>query len=490
MSMGESMIAVIDGTAVRTGLFLDGEWVAAGAGGTFGVFDPATEEHLADVASATPEDAIRALDAASRAQKEWGRTPPRERAELLRRAFALIEERREQFAAVLTAEMGKPVTESLGEVAYGNEFMRWFSEQAAHVNGGFGQNPSGQTNIVVSREPVGPSLLITPWNFPLAMGTRKVGAALAAGCTVIIKPAALTPLTMALFVQALSDAGVPPGVVGLLPSERAGAISSALMADARLRKVSFTGSTAVGSILLRQAAEHVQRSSMELGGNGPLVVLGDADVDAAVEGALIAKFRNGGQSCVAANRIIVHRDLAERFTDAFVERVRALRLGDGREEGVDIGPMIDRAQRDRVAELVDGAVAQGATVRVGGAVPARTGSFYPPTVLTGVSPESTICNEEIFGPVATVTVAASDEEALRLANDTPYGLVAFVFSQGIERALWAAGELEAGMVGINRGLVSDAAAPFGGIKASGLGREGGDAGIEEYLETKYVAIGK
>ncbi|WP_240423325.1 NAD-dependent succinate-semialdehyde dehydrogenase [Leucobacter sp. wl10] len=488
--MNDLSSVAVDGTAVRTGLFIDGEWQPSASGATFPVYDPATERLIAEVAAANADDARRALDAAHRAQKSWRKTSPRERAELLRRTFEIIQSRSDEFAAVLTAEMGKPLGESLGEVAYGNEFMRWFSEQAAHVEGTFGQNPAGQTNIIVTREPVGPSLMITPWNFPLAMGTRKVGAALAAGCPVIIKPAALTPLTMALFVEALEEAGVPAGVVNLIPSDRASVISSSLMSDARLRKVSFTGSTGVGSTLLAQAAEHVQNSSMELGGNGPFVVLSDADVEAAVEGAITAKFRNGGQSCVAANRIIVHRDVAERFTEAFVQRVEALRMGDGRGDGTDVGPVIDGKQRDRIATLVDDAVAGGATVRVGGFVPAGAGSFYPPTVLTGVDPGSEISREEIFGPVATIAVADSDEQAIEMANDTPFGLVAFVFSQGLDRAFWAAGELEAGMIGVNRGLVSDAAAPFGGIKASGLGREGGAFGIEEYLETKYVALNR
>ena len=488
--MNDKSTAEVEGTVVRTGLYIDGAWVSAASGATFGVYDPATEQLLADVAAADAADAQRALDAAHRAQKSWRKTSPRERAELLRRTYDIIQARKDEFAAVLTAEMGKPLGESLGEVAYGNEFMRWFSEQAAHIEGTFAQNPAGQTNIVVTHEPVGPSLMITPWNFPLAMGTRKVGAALAAGCTVVIKPAALTPLTMALFVEALEEAGVPAGVVNLIPSDQAGAISSSLMADSRLRKVSFTGSTGVGSILLAQAAENVQNSSMELGGNGPFVVLSDADVAAAVDGAIVAKFRNGGQSCVAANRIIVHRDVADAFTEAFVQRVEGLRLGDGRGEGTDVGPVIDGKQRDRIAQLVERAVQGGATVRVGGYVPDRVGSFYPPTVLTDVDPASEIAREEIFGPIATITVADTDEQAIELANDTPFGLVAFVFSQGLDKAFWAAEELEAGMVGVNRGLVSDAAAPFGGIKASGLGREGGAFGIYEYLETKYVALNR
>lgn len=480
--------AIIDGVHVQTGLFINGEWVSAASGGTFDVFDPATDQKLAEVAAASAEDAMRALDAAHAAQRSWGKTSTRERADILRRTFEIVANRASEFAAVLTAEMGKPLGESLGEVGYGNEFMRWFSEQAAHIEGTFAQNPAGQTNIVVTHEPVGPSLMITPWNFPLAMGTRKVGAALAAGCTVVIKPAALTPLTMALFVEALTEAGVPAGVVNLVPSDRASAISSKLMADQRLRKVSFTGSTTVGSVLLAQAAQHVQNTSMELGGNGPFVILSDADVNEAVEGALVAKFRNGGQSCVAANRIIVHKDLAEVFTQAFVARVGELRMGDGREAGVSVGPVVDHAQRDRIAALVDGAVAQGATLLAGGVVPAGKGSFYPPTVLANVSNDHEIFHEEIFGPVATIAVAENDEQAIEMANETPFGLVAFVYSQGLDRSFWAAGELQAGMVGVNRGLVSDAAAPFGGIKASGLGREGGAHGIYEYLETKYIAI--
>lgn len=479
---------LVSDVAVPHGLFIDGDWRASSTGARFDVENPATGRSIASVADASSEDALDALASASGAQEEWARTSPRHRAEILRRAFTLIQERRNEFAAVITAEMGKPLAESLGEVDYGSEFFRWFSEQATQVHGDFGSNPAGGFRVITTKVPVGPSLLITPWNFPLAMGTRKIGAALAAGCTVILKPAAQTPLTAALLVEVLVEAGVPRGVVNFIPTMDAAAQSRTLMADARLRKVSFTGSTAVGSILLHQAADNVLRTSMELGGNGPFVVLEDADIEAAVNGAMLAKFRNGGQSCVAANRFIVHTSVAERFTEGLAVRTRELVMGDGTGGDVTVGPLIDQRQRARVNELVEDAISAGARVVCGARIPEVDGYFYEPTVLADVPATARITREEIFGPVATVTVARDDEEAIALANDTPFGLAAFLYTKDVKRTFRVAERLEAGMIGINRGLVSEAGAPFGGIKASGLGREGGQLGIEEYLETKYFAL--
>ncbi len=478
----------VAGVSVPTGLFINGAWRKSSSGARFTVEDPATGQTIASVADADPSDALDALASAAGAQQAWGHTSPRQRAEILRTAFDLLQARRAEFASVLTAEMGKPLSESLGEVSYGAEFFRWFAEQCAHVHGDYGPAPSGDFRIVTTKLPVGPCLLITPWNFPLAMGTRKIGAALAAGCTLVLKPAAQTPLTAALLVQVLLQAGVPDGVVNLVPTTDAAAQSLTLMADARLRKVSFTGSTAVGSTLLHQAADRVLRSSMELGGNGPFIVLEDADVDEAVEGAMLAKFRNGGQSCVAANRFIVHTAVAERFTNALALRTAELTVGPGSVDGVNIGPLIDARQRDKVHRLVTEASAAGARVLCGGAPVPGDGYFYAPTVLADVPATARLNHEEIFGPVAPVTVARNDEEAVALANDTPFGLAAFLYTRDVTRAIDVSERLEAGMIGINRGLVSEAGAPFGGIKASGLGREGGHVGIEEYLETKYLAL--
>lgn len=486
-SASETAVA---GVAVPTGLFIAGEWRESRSQAHFDVHDPATGAVIAGVADATASDALDALDAAAAVQAQWGATSPRARAEILRRAFDLIQANRDAIAAVTTAEMGRPIDQSLGEVDYGAEFFRWFAEQAAHLHGEFGPAPSGQFDIVTTKVPVGPSLLITPWNFPLAMGTRKIGAALAAGCTVIIKPAAQTPLTMALLVRLLTEAGVPDGVVNLVPTSRAAVQSETLMGDPRLRKVSFTGSTGVGVRLLQQAAPNVMRSSMELGGNGPFLVLEGADIDAAVDGAMIAKFRNGGQSCVAANRFIVHSSLARPFLDKLVERTKELKVAPGTTPGTDVGPIIDSRQRDRVQRLVDDAVERGARVLAGGHPLPGEGFFYAPTVLTDVPASASIATEEIFGPVAVVHTVDTDEEAIALANDTPFGLAAFIYANDLTRAFDAASRIEAGMVGVNRGLVSEPAAPFGGMKASGLGREGGHLGIEEYLETKYIALGK
>jgi succinate-semialdehyde dehydrogenase/glutarate-semialdehyde dehydrogenase len=494
---------VVAGVEVPAGLYVDGVWrpasppslvgsspVGPSSVGSFEVEDPATGAVIATVADASVDDAVLALDAAHRAQRAWGDTAPRTRAEILRRAFEILTARTDAFASVITAEMGKPLAEARGEVAYGAEFLRWFAEQTAHVHGDYGLAPSGEFRVVTTTRPVGPSYLVTPWNFPLAMGTRKIGAALAAGCTVVFKPAAQTPLTAALLVEALAEAGVPAGVVNLVPTTDAPAQSRALMSDPRLRKVSFTGSTGAGSTLLHQAADTVLRSSMELGGNGPFLVLEDADLDAAVDGAMLAKFRNGGESCVAANRFLVHERVAAEFADRLTARVRALVPGAGTDPGSTIGPLIDARAAAKVDGLVRDAVAAGATVRTGGHRLDRPGYFYAPTVLTDVAAGSRILDEEIFGPVAPITTVDSADTAVDLANATPYGLAAFVYTRDLATALDVGERIEAGMVGINRGLVSEAGAPFGGVKASGLGREGGQVGIEEYLETRYLAVGR
>jgi succinate-semialdehyde dehydrogenase/glutarate-semialdehyde dehydrogenase len=489
-----SVTSLVDGLTtvasvpVNTGLYIAGRWRASQDASRFDVLNPSTGQPIAAIADATIGDALAALDSAHAAQPSWGRTSARQRAEILRAAFEAVIRRREEFASVITAELGRPYAQSLAEVAYGAEFLRWFAEQAAHIHGEYGPSPHGDFDIVTTRVPVGPSLLITPWNFPLAMGTRKIGAALAAGCTVIVKPASQTPLTMALLVEVLAEAGLPDGVVNFVPTTRSTDQSKALMRDARLRKVSFTGSTPVGSRLLEQAARNVMRSSMELGGNGPFLVLQHAHVPSAIAGAMLAKFRNGGQSCVAANRFIVHESVADEFIEGLVKAAGALTVADGTDPAADIGPLIDDRQRQRVQGLVDGAVAAGARLQTGGRSVPGAGYFYEPTVLTHVPPSAAIMQEEIFGPVATITIAASDDEAIDIANDTPFGLAAFVYTQDLARAFDATSRIEAGMIGVNRGLVSDVGAPFGGVKASGLGREGGHVGIDEYMETKYVAL--
>lgn len=483
-----SAVAKVSDITVPTGLFVGGEWRPAAGGGAFDVIDPATGEPLCSVADATADDAVAALDSAVAAQRSWAATAPRARAELLRTAFEAVAARERDFATLITREMGKPYREAAAEVAYGAEFLRWFAEQAAHVRGDFGPSPDGSYRIITTKQPVGPSLLITPWNFPIAMATRKIGAAMAAGCTMVMKAAQQTPLTMNLFAEVLAEAGVPAGVLNVVTTRDAAGVSKRLMADPRLRKVSFTGSTAVGSTLLRQSADNVLRSSLELGGNGPFLVFDDADMDAAIDGAMVAKLRNGGQSCVAANRFLVQRPVLDEFTQRLTARFAKLGVGDGMDSGTDVGPLIDGKQRDKVAELVDDAVAKGARVELGGKRLERPGFFYAPTVLTEVPRSARVYSEEIFGPVACIYPFGDDDEGIALANDTPYGLVSYLYSRDGARALRAAEALESGMVGINRGLVSNPAAPFGGIKASGLGREGGELGIEEFLETKQIAL--
>jgi len=472
--------------AVPTGLFIGGSWGPAGDGGTFDVHDPATGEVLVSVADATPEDGLRALDAAVAAQAAWAATAPRERSEVLRRAFDLLRERADDLALLMTLEMGKPLAESRGEVAYGGEFVRWFSEEAVRVTGRYGTNPEGTGRTTVLHRPVGPCLLITPWNFPLAMATRKIAPALAAGCTVVVKPAEQTPLTTLAFTAILAEAGLPDGVVQIVPTTRAADVTGPLIDDPRLRKLSFTGSTPVGSQLLRQAATHVLRTSMELGGNAPFLVFEDADLDAAVTGALQAKFRNVGQACTAANRFFVHERVVDAFVDRVAEAVRGYRVGAGTDDGVDIGPLIDDRAVDKAAALVDDAVRRGAEVVVGGERLDGPGTFYAPTVVRDVAPGSEILRTEIFGPVLTVVPFADEDEAVRLANDTEYGLVAYAFTRDRARGQRLAERLETGMLGLDVGVVSNASAPFGGVKESGLGREGGSEGIHEYLETTYV----
>ncbi|MBU3062660.1 NAD-dependent succinate-semialdehyde dehydrogenase [Nocardia sp. NEAU-G5] len=482
----ESALALV--AELPRGLYINGRWRESATGAHYPVHSPADGTVLTEVADASVADAQDALTAAEAAQKDWGATTPRYRAELLRRVFDRIIERTEDFAALISLEMGKPLAEARGEVAYGAEFLRWFSEQAAHLTGSYAPAPNGGYRIVTAKQPVGPSLLITPWNFPLAMATRKIGAALAAGCTCLIKPAPQTPLTLALLMRIFDELNVPAGVVNYLPTLDAAAQSKALMDDPRLRKVSFTGSTGVGSILLHQAADRVLRTSMELGGNGPFIVFDDADLDAAVEGAMLAKMRNAGESCVAANRFLVHSAVAEEFTQRLVRRFEKLVIGDAFDPASTVGPLIDARQLDKVTELVDDAVAHGARIRVGGKASSGAGYFYAPTVLTDVPETARIGREEIFGPVAAITTFDTEAQALERANATEYGLAGYVYTRDISRALRFAEGLESGMVGVNRGLVSDPGGPFGGVKASGLGREGGATGIEEYLETKYLAV--
>lgn len=473
---------------VDTRLFLGGRRQDGSTGQTIVVENPATGAALTEVADATPEDALAALDAASAVQESWAVTPPRERGEILRRAYALLTEREDDLARIITLEMGKTLDESRAEVAYGADYLRWFSEEAVRISGEWKINAAGNARVLTMRQPVGPCLLITPWNVPLAMPARKIGPAIAAGCTMILKPAAQTPLTALYLAEVLAEAGLPDGVLSVLPTSDAGGLTDALFADDRIRKVSFTGSTGVGRLLLEKSAAHVLRTSMELGGNAPFIVCADADVDAAVDGAMLAKIRNNGEACVAANRFLVHVDVADEFSAKFADRMRALRTGDGTEPGVQVGPLIDAAQRDKVAGLVADAIARGGRVVTGGSSPEGAGYFFRPTVITDVPATARINTEEIFGPVAPIRVFHDDDEAIRVANDTEFGLVAYLYTRDISRAVRLSERLQTGMVGLNRGLVSDPAAPFGGIKHSGMGREGGSTGIDEYLETKYVAL--
>lgn len=472
--------------SVPTGLLINGEWRAAEGGKTVAVYDPATGDVLIEIADASVDDGVKAMDAAAEAFPSWAATPNRERAEILRRAFDLLQERKEDIALLMTLEMGKPLAEARGEVVYGGEFLRWFSEVTAHTQGRYGANPEGTGRMIVTQHPVGPCYLITPWNFPLAMATRKIAPALAAGCTVVIKPATLTPLTTLFFAQILQDAGVPAGVVNVVTTTNTGPVSERIISDPRLRKLSFTGSTPVGVKLLQQAAPGVLRTSMELGGNAPFVVFEDADLDKAVDGAMLAKFRNIGQACTAANRFIVQRSVVEEFTARVTERVQGMKIGRGTEDDVQIGPLIDDRAVDKAKTLVGDAVERGATVTTGGSPIDGPGTFFEPTVVSDVQPGSDILREEIFGPVLAIVPFDDEDDAVRLANDTEYGLVSYVFTESLARGQRMIDKLETGMMGLNVGVVSNAAAPFGGWKQSGLGREGGDEGIHEYLQTKYT----
>jgi succinate-semialdehyde dehydrogenase/glutarate-semialdehyde dehydrogenase len=431
---------------------------------------------------------VAALDAAVAVQAEWAATAPRERGEILRRTYELMTERADELALLMTLEMGKPVAESKGEIAYAAEFFRWFAEEAVRIEGGYQVAPNGKGRLLVMRQPVGPCLLITPWNFPAAMGARKIGPAVAAGCTMVIKPAAQTPLSMLKLAELMTEAGLPPGVLNVITTHDAGGVMEPLIRDGRARKLSFTGSTGVGVKLIEQAAEKVLRTSMELGGNAPFLVFADADLDKAVDGAMLAKMRNGGEACTAANRIYVHSSILDAFAAKLTERMTALKVGRGTEDGVDLGPLIDAKQRDKVKDLVDDAVAQGAEVLTGGTIAEGNGYFYPPTVLTGVPKSARLQKEEIFGPVAPLTAFEDEDEAVAMANDTEFGLVSYLFTSDLSRALRVSEKLETGMIGLNQGIVSNPAAPFGGVKQSGLGREGGTVGIDEYLEVKYLAV--
>ena len=471
---------------VPTGLWIGGEEREGKS--TFDVLDPSDDEVLIAVSDATAEDATAALDAACAVQEEWAGTAPRKRGEVLRSVFEKITERADDIAALMTLEMGKVVAESKGEVTYGAEFFRWFAEEAVRIGGRFTPSPAGNGRIIVTKQALGPCYAITPWNFPLAMGTRKMGPAFAAGCTMIVKPAQETPLTMLLLAKLMDEAGLPKGVLSVLPTSSPGPVSEALINDGRLRKLTFTGSTGVGKALVKQSADKLLRTSMELGGNAPFVVFDDADVDAAVDGAVLAKMRNGGEACTAANRFHVANAVREEFTEKFVQRMSEFTLGKGLDEKATLGPLVNSKQVATVTELVSDAVSRGATVAVGGVAPGGPGNFYPATVLTDVPADARILKEEVFGPVAPIAGFDTEEEGIAAANNTEYGLAAYVYTRSLDRALRVAEGIESGMVGVNRGVISDAAAPFGGMKESGFGREGGIEGIEEYLDTKYIAL--
>jgi len=486
MSIATQEQTVVDN--VEKHLYIGGEWIDASEGRTLEVEDPATGEALCEVADANPADAMRALDAAVEMQDEWAAVPPIERGEILRRAFEKLTERADELALLMTLEMGKPVAESKSEIAYAAEFFRWFAGEATRIHGQFNMSSNGVGRVLTLKQPVGPSVQITPWNFPMAMGTRKIGPALAAGCTMVMKPASMTPLSMLALGQILEEAGLPGGVLNIVTSSSSGSTMEPLIRDPRTRKLSFTGSTEVGRKLLEQASEQILKVSMELGGNAPFLVFEDADLDAAVEGALLAKMRNIGEACTSANRFHVAEPVAEEFAKKLAEKMGNLKIGRGTEDDVKVGPLINQDAVDKVEELVEDARGKGATVVVGGNAPDGRGYFYEPTVLGDVPPSARLLSEEIFGPVAPVTSFESEEDAIKAANNTEYGLVAYVFTSNFKRAIRVIEGLDTGMVGLNQGMVSNAAAPFGGVKASGVGREGGFEGIEEYLETKYVAV--
>jgi succinate-semialdehyde dehydrogenase/glutarate-semialdehyde dehydrogenase len=469
-------------------LYIGGRWRDASGGGTLAVEDPSTGQPLVEVADAQPDDALDALSAAAAAQAEWAAQPPRERGEILRRAFEAIVQRSEELSLLMTLEMGKALAESRAEISYAAEFFRWFSEEAVRIHGRYMVNTTGKGRILTMRQPVGPCVFVTPWNFPTAMGTRKIAPAIAAGCTIVVKPAQQTPLSMLALAQILEQAGLPGGVLNVITAARSGAVIEPLLKDSRTRKLSFTGSTEVGRKLIEQSAEQVLRVSMELGGNAPFVVFEDADLDAAVDGAMLAKMRNVGEACTAANRFHVHESLADEFARRLAERMGALKVGRGTEPDTDVGPLIDDDQRTKVAELVDDAKQRGARLLLGGEPVGERGYFYAPTVLADVPQDARLLAEETFGPVAPVAAFSSEEQAIEAANRTEYGLVAYVYTRDLDRAFRVCEAIETGMVGLNQGVVSNPAAPFGGVKQSGFGREGCFEGIGEYLETKYVAL--
>jgi succinate-semialdehyde dehydrogenase/glutarate-semialdehyde dehydrogenase len=469
-------------------LYVGGKLVPSSDGGRFDVLDPATGAVIASVADGSVDDGLAAVDAAAGAAATWAATSPRERSEVLRRSFDLMNRRSEDLAHLISLENGKALADARGEVAYAAEFFRWYAEEAVRASGSLMTAPSGANRIMVQQQPVGVCVLVTPWNFPAAMATRKIGPALAAGCTMVLKPASDTPLTALLMARILENAGVPPGVVNVLPARRSGAVVSAMLHDPRVRKLSFTGSTEVGRVLLREAADQVVNTSMELGGNAPFLVLEDADLDAAVDGAMVAKMRNAGEACTAANRFYVHAAVADEFGRRLAERMGALRVGPGTSEDTEVGPLVNEEAVQKVDELVRGARGAGGRVVLGGRRPDRSGSFYEPTVLVDVPADAEILTEEIFGPVAPIVTFTDEADAIRMANDTEYGLVSYVYTRDLARGLRVSEALDSGMVGLNRGLVSDPAAPFGGTKQSGIGREGGHEGMLDYLESKYVAV--
>jgi succinate-semialdehyde dehydrogenase / glutarate-semialdehyde dehydrogenase len=473
---------------VPTDLFIGGTWRAASEGGRFDVTDPATGEVIAQVADGSVEDGLAAVSAAAEAGPAWAGTPPRQRAEILRRAWELMTERADEIATLISLENGKALVDAKGEATYAAEFFRWYAEETVRMDGLVTTAPSGANRIMVVHQPVGVCVLVTPWNFPAAMATRKMGPALGAGCTLVLKPASDTPLTALLMAQILDDAGVPKGVVNVVPARRSGAVVSAMVHDPRVRKLSFTGSTEVGRVLLKEAADTIVNSSMELGGNAPFLVFADADMDAALEGAMIAKMRNGGEACTAANRFYVEASVAEQFSTLLAEKMGALKVGPGTESGTQVGPLVNDAAVEKVDELVRGAIDAGARALVGGVVPDRTGCYYDPTVLVDVPADAAILREEIFGPVAPIVTFTDEADAIRLANDTEYGLVAYVYTGDLARGLRVSEALDSGMIGLNRGIVSDPAAPFGGVKQSGIGREGGHEGLLDYTESKYIAV--
>jgi len=469
-------------------LYIAGEWRDGSGGETIEVEDPATGETLCRIADATPEDAMAALTAADDKRAEWAGAAPNERSEILHRAFEALTDRADDLALLMTLEMGKTIAESKGEITYAAEFFRWYAGEALRVDGQFKVAGNGASRVMTMRQPIGPSLMITPWNFPMAMGTRKIGPAIAAGCTMVVKPAKLTPLSMLALAQVLEEAGLPGGVLNVVTAASSGSTMGPLIADARTRKLSFTGSTEVGQTLIEQSAKQVLKVSMELGGNAPFLVFADADMDAAIEGAMIAKMRNIGEACTSANRFHVAAPIAEEFAQKLAERMGQMKVARGTEEGSEVGPLIDDDQRSKVAELVDDAVGKGATAVTGGKAVDGPGYFYEPTVLTGITDDARLLKEEIFGPVAPIIAFHSEDEAIAAANDTEFGLVSYVYTNDLKRGIRVCEALETGMIGLNQGLVSNAGAPFGGVKASGVGREGGNEGIDEYLETKYVAI--